>query len=235
MEKTRDRVAPTESEEQTFHSHAHYVTKISGKLSNHYRLGDEFQEAERVESTQLELTRLILDLAIKLEGDARSLLLDSLPKGSKPHVLLRADRTLHLRALRASEEAAEEHDDSGGSSGGDEEKRGGASFARQKSPWLSKAEVPLDLLQDVEQTAKEERESELKRAASGQDTLEHVRRYRQTFAALLAAGSLLLEMKGEERRRFERRVKDEEQHDHGGFELGSGRTGPAEEAAGVDI
>lgn len=241
MQHARDKYAPTAGAEKKFHSHAHYVKGTAQQLKSHFDLK---RNSESSEDQKIELTRLVLDLAVKLESDARSMLLDSIPRGTKPHVLLRADRILHLRALERAESvgsaaeaagAAAEEEEKQAAAAEDEEKAGaGRPYARQTSPWLSNGE-PLDVLKELDGTVKEERDSEMQRAKRDEDTLGQVRRYRHTFAALLAAGSMLLELEGEDKRRFERRVKGEERVDHGGILLGGGRQGPAEEALGVDV
>jgi hypothetical protein len=67
-----------------------------------------------------------------------------------------------------------------------------------------------------------------------EDFLNQVGKYRHTFAALLAAGTSLLELEGDERWYFERRLEGMERLDEGGFNLGVGRTGPAEDRMGVE-
>lgn len=57
----------------------------------------------------------------------------------------------------------------------------------------------------------------------------------QTLGGLLAAGTLLMDLEGDQKRRWERRLDGEEDQDFGGMFLGSGRMGPAEIETGVDV
>lgn len=61
----------------------------------------------------------------------------------------------------------------------------------------------------LENLWKEERDAEDEARSTGDDTLEQIRRYRETFALLLVAGTRLQKLEGEDVYRFERRRNDD--------------------------
>jgi sulfur relay (sulfurtransferase) DsrC/TusE family protein len=135
--------------------------------------------------------------------------------------LLRADRNLRRRALETDEDKNKKVR---------EEKESQGHHVLKRGTLL----LEEDMQKEVEE-AEDIAEKYLNLSASHTNVLELVRRYRETFGALLAAGSELLELEGEERFRFERRMENEEELDHGGLILGAGREGPAEKAFGIDV
>lgn len=68
------------------------------------RLLDHFgsTKEERV-GNEAELAKVVLGLAVRLEAQATTLLISSLPKDNKGQLLLRADRNLQRRALEQLE------------------------------------------------------------------------------------------------------------------------------------
>lgn len=134
----------------------------------------ELLEKKRIED-QEELTRVVLHLAVRLEAQARTLLIEKLEPKGKAQMVLRADRSLQHRTVESLRK--------------DEE--------RMEDDPLYKA--ALDLASDLEterhRVFKEgdpaESEEQAPEAVKG-DELQQVRAYRQTFAALLAAGSRLM-------------------------------------------
>lgn len=63
--------------------------------------------------------------------------------------------------------------------------------------------------QKLENLWREERDAEAEANSTGDDTLEQIRRYRETFALLLVAGTRLQKLEGEDVYRFERRRNDD--------------------------
>jgi hypothetical protein len=211
-DKAKDKRAPDESELDYYHSHAFNVAEMLDRIDKKEPGGTE------------EYASLILHLALKLEVQSRALLMETLPAGSKAQLLLRADQQIQRRAQGKLEEKV---------------------MHNHPTPAEKAA---YDLVRDLDKREKgeadEAHEAHEKEKASWyppteemyqqQDYLHQIGAYRMTHAALLAAGSKLLKLEGEERYYFERRLEGNERLDHGGILLGVGRKGPAEKAMGVE-
>lgn len=149
------------------------------------------RDADRV------LTEYVLELAVELEKHARRLLLAHMEEGSNARMLLKADRIVQLRNIRAL--ARQEGCGTKRSNGGE---NGNGQPAN-----ASEGGKPINALMRKYY----EEEAELLPAPTDLDereTLDEVTRYREAFAGLLAAGSRLLGLKDEEKRLFERRMKE---------------------------
>lgn len=149
------------------------------------------READRV------LTEYVLELAVELEKHARRLLLAHMEEGSNARMLLKADRIVQLRNVRALAK----------------QEIGSAEAVNRDTDGETRSDTkrtnPINALMHKYY----EEESELLPAPTDLDereTLEEVTRYRESFAGLLAAGGRLLGLKDEERRLFERRLKETE-------------------------
>ncbi|KAK4698255.1 hypothetical protein P7C70_g8028, partial [Phenoliferia sp. Uapishka_3] len=123
------------------------------------------------------LSKVVLGLAIRMEAQATELLINALETG-RGHILLRADRNLQRRALGELKTDETYH------------------------AYVEEAKVALD--GDDEAPKKRKRFDMSKSEA---EELEAVVRYRETFAGLLAAGSVLMGLEGEDRLWFERRLE----------------------------
>ena len=134
----------------------------------------ELLERQRIQD-QEELTRVVMHLAVRLEAQARTLLIEKLEPKGKAAIILRADRSLQHRTVESLRK--------------DEE--------RMEDDPLYKA--ALDLASDLETerhrvfTNEDPSKSEVAAPEEVRgDELQQVRAYRQTYAALLAAGSRLM-------------------------------------------
>jgi len=134
-----------------------------------------------------ELTRVVLHLAVHLEAQSRAMLIDSLDPNSKGQILLRADRTLQERVVEGFREDL------------------------HLSPSERTALHLVEGLEAEEQAAfeKEMDRKLLMRGGAAGEPLDQIRRYRATYGALLAAGSKLLALEGDDRWLFEKRREDE--------------------------
>lgn len=188
FEKARDHRAPTTSEQRKFHSHAHNVE------SSTQRLLDRFGSTKGGKET--ELAKVVLGLAVRLEAQATTLLIETLDHGSKEQLLLRADRNLMVRALQ------ELHDEN--------------SESLQHHGFIRDGTVALeeDMREEIEE-AEDVAKYFLDPTTGETDRLEEIRRYRETLGGLLAAGPLLMGLDGPQRLRFERRLDGEADADHG--------------------
>ena len=112
------------------------------------------------------------------ESQATELLIEALEGNGRGHILLRADRNLQRRALDTLKVEPRYH------------------------TFVSDAMVALE---DEQKGPRQRTRYDM--SASESDQLDAVVRYRETFAALLATGSVLMGMEGEERFWFERRLE----------------------------
>lgn len=94
FERARDTRAPTTAEQRKFHTHAYNVENSTNRLKKHFGLSSK--STEEIES----IAKVVLGLAIRLEAQASTLLIEALEDGSKPQLLLRGDRNLMMRALK---------------------------------------------------------------------------------------------------------------------------------------
>lgn len=198
------------------------------------------------------LTSLLLQHACELELHARRLLIHYLPDGSKAEVVLKADRNVQVRdvkAVRAARKRAREMarnrgtEEEGGCEMSEEERQhedeevgilaglqpksqtkvngsrtstvrigepyGGAdgSGSNPRYEGQSHRASPADHHKsEAEQDeAFEKVWDELTRPMTDEETMEEVRKYRESFAAVLAVGSRLRKVEGLERLLIERR------------------------------
>lgn len=212
-ESAREKRAPEESELKLYHSHAYNIHQSMKRLSRQtsdrkYPLDDKDERA---------MAGLVIGLAIRLEAQARAMLIESLEVGSQSQLLLRADLSLQRRMTRELQAKLNKRDPS-------PEQMLAFAIAEdqeiEKEKIDEKVNCPFTYPEDV---------------VCGEDKLEEVRKYRQTFAALLAASSQLLKLEGDERLLFQRRLERDEDFDQGGILLGAYRKGPAEKALNVDV
>lgn len=189
------------------------------------------------------LTSLLLQHACELELHARRLLIHYLPDGSKAEVVLKADRNVQVRDVKAVREArkrAREMARDRGTEGGEEESgremseeqqcedeeveilaglepkstirirapdAGGSSSDARRHSGESHTSLPAKHAKSAtEQDEAFERVwDELTRPMADEETMEEVRKYRESFAAVLAVGSRLRKVEGLERLLIERR------------------------------
>lgn len=140
------------------------------------------------EKTRLMLREMIRQ-GIELQERARRLLIKSLPDGSMPQVLLKADRNVQqrdLRKVRRKYNAFNSEDRP--TTGGEKEER------REEDDQFGDVNQASEVLGDDE-------------------TLDEVNRFRESFAAFLAAASRMEGLEGRERYLMERR--DGERVDEG--------------------
>ncbi|KAL8291716.1 hypothetical protein RQP46_001974 [Phenoliferia psychrophenolica] len=97
FERARDQHAPTTAEQRKFHTHAYNVESSTQRLKEKFSLPEDGAgEGKKKE----DLAKVVLGLAVRLEAQATTLLLETLERGSKEQLLIRADRNLMVRALR---------------------------------------------------------------------------------------------------------------------------------------
>ncbi|KAL5534612.1 hypothetical protein ACEPAG_1075 [Sanghuangporus baumii] len=157
------------------------------------------REREREQEEDRILTEYILELAIELEKCARRLLLGHMKEGTNARMLLKADRIVQLRNIKAlAVQQQSDHDDS---------QQVGSSSGVQTSSTSSQETNKRSKMSTLMQKYYEEEADLVPFAADldEQETLQEVARYREAFAGLLAAGSRLLRLKDEEKFLFERR------------------------------
>ena len=183
-------------------------TESASKQDTDAEAEKEADEEERTTTELAEheadrmLTEYVLELAVELEKHARRLLLAHMPEGSNARMLLKADRIVQLRNIRAL---------------ANQEKGSGDKSRRHTDDRHEEEDDkgrPINALMHKYY----EQETELLPAPTDLDeseTLEEVTRYRESFAGLLAAGSRLLGLKDEEQRLFERRLEEFEIDDEG--------------------
>lgn len=220
---------------------------LDGTSSSNYT-ADPNGTLALVQSDTNVLTSLLLQHACELELHARRLLIHYLPDGSKAEVVLKADRNVQVRdvkAVRAARKRAREMARERGTEGGEEEgghemseeedeeveilagleptskttanvsrpstirirpPDAGGSDAR-RHPGESHTSFPAEYAKSAsEQDEAFERVwDELTRPMTDEETMEEVRKYRESFAAVLAVGSRLRKVEGLERLLIERR------------------------------
>ncbi|KAL5495642.1 TOK1 [Sanghuangporus weigelae] len=157
------------------------------------------REREREREEDRILTEYILELAVELEKHARRLLLGHMKEGTNARMLLKADRIVQLRNIKAL--AAQQRSDQ------DDSQQAGNCSGVQASSTSSQEANKRSKMNTLMQKYYEEEADLVPFAADmdEQETLQEVSRYREAFAGLLAAGSRLLRLKDEEKFLFERR------------------------------
>ncbi|TDL28923.1 voltage-gated potassium channel [Rickenella mellea] len=159
--------------------HEHFVARgherIEQKVARSPKSEGQIEE-EEIDEDKI-LTEYILELAIEVERHARRLLVSHMGDGTSGQILLKADRNVQLRDMQALAKEAEQSDGAGNGLTGVVKK-----FMDEEGglgPGPHKMEE--------------------------QETMREVMMYREAFASLLAAGSRLMKLKGEEQYLFERR------------------------------
>ncbi|EIN11143.1 voltage-gated potassium channel [Punctularia strigosozonata HHB-11173 SS5] len=230
-----------------------HLKRVAAAVRDEKRVEDAAarNEAERVAlagdlpEDKEELAARVIDLAVELEMHARRLLITHLPNGSKAQVVLKADRNVQLRDVRALKRAAqgkasssvEENAAYGAQKAGAHPAKtmrgtdGDSGSHERGSPQgkLTRADSNTPLHEErAEEAVEEAAESDAEdmdpdlvaRPLDDDATMEEVRRYRESFAALLVAGSRLRGLEGHAKYMLERRkVKEEmlnEDMDHAG-------------------
>ncbi|KAM0750985.1 voltage-gated potassium channel [Meredithblackwellia eburnea MCA 4105] len=258
FQRARDEHAPTKAEKRMFHSHAWNVESSGRRLWERFgdnsddgnsdqasgeasmvknsRHGDVIRSERAGDQRQHdEVAKVVLGLALRLEAQATTLLLETLPRASKEQLLLRGDRNLMLRALRELKEEDEtKKTEENGKHGNDKGRKKRRRSSDAEIMHLGTMALEEEMREEIEE-AEDVARTFLDPTTGETDTLEEIRRYRETVGGLLAAGSLLMKLEGKERGRFERRLDGEHEADHGGMLLGSGRKGPAEKALDIDV
>jgi hypothetical protein len=125
-----------------------------------------------------EVSLRVLEFALQLEAISRRLLIDNLPRDSMSRTLLIADREVQKRDVA--------------SIGGDISKISGL--------WKSEWHAQMNRVGDTEAGGVSTNDT----STSDDMPLEHIRRYRETFAALLVAGAKLQRLEGNDEYVFER-------------------------------
>jgi hypothetical protein len=166
---------------RSFTPHSEFVARFHSK----------WDEEEAVEDEDIQLTERVIGLALAIERRSRKLLIAHLGNGSTAKTLLQADRNVQLREVRTiRRRGAFTHDDGtgvgeNGSTDGETES-GGVVRSLLEEDHEAMRTAPLASMNDEE-------------------SLEEVELFREDFAGLLAAGSRLMKLKGEERALFEKR------------------------------
>lgn len=187
------------------------------------------RDLEREREEDRVLTEYILELAVELEKHARRLIMGHMSEDCAGNLLLRADRLVQLRNVRAlagREEFPVRADGDGKTGNAEAGEKSGESSSDSEKPLTSAVAVSSQSSTSDSGTNTEAQqetpsshattmmrkyyseEADLVPFPTGLDereTLEEVARYREAFAGLLAAGSRLLRLKDRERALFERR------------------------------
>ncbi|KAJ4473895.1 voltage-gated potassium channel [Lentinula aciculospora] len=217
----RDKLRKNDRMERFKRTHSHFIAaeqkRINAELLSSRPNNSEDREhpggdnnEERAEESELErqrnedriLTESILELAVELEKHARRLLLGHMDEGSSARLLLKADRIVQLRNIKALalQEQSTDQDTSEQMDGTSSGQQSGDASASRKAGASSRVNEMMRKYY--------EEEAELLPFPTDLDeeeTLEEVTRYREAFAGLLAVGSRLLKLKDEEKFLFERR------------------------------
>ncbi|KAM0746778.1 voltage-gated potassium channel [Meredithblackwellia eburnea MCA 4105] len=151
---------------------------------------------EKKYSRDREMLKVVLGLAVQMEEEATLLLLDSLSSTGKGHYLLQADRNLQMRALTTLNLEPRYH--------------GYITLALKA---VGKRTPPDGVGVGVARGDSFEPRYDLSPEEALQ--LSRVQRYRESFAGLVAAGSRLMGLEGDERMWFERRLDSQCLHDPG--------------------
>lgn len=149
----------------------------SKQFDNHLK---EVEQERQVEA----YAERILDLALDLEAQARKLLVDNLPQGGMERLLLRADLNLQRRDAKACKYM----------------------ILTGISAWIylkwrilvmsERANDPDEVKAEMLEQSKKDEERMGAVLRQDEDTFDQVRRYRETFAHLLAAGSRFRGLEG---------------------------------------
>lgn len=157
--------------------------KVRAADAKEARLDEEEQEVQVSEQLNAKVMKELVQHAVALELHARRLLLQHLPAGSQAEILLKADRNVQLRDLRALLRgigANEEADDLDAGTTGN----GGDLSEKERTEKRKKAVERLGLGDAAAQDA-----DWVSPPMSDEEVMEELRQYRESFAGLLVAGS----------------------------------------------
>ncbi|KAF8511619.1 voltage-gated potassium channel [Hysterangium stoloniferum] len=203
--------------ERIIASECHEIDEEAAASSSREQQGVRWQQEKKLDEEAL-LTEKILEYAISLESRARKLLITHLDEedgGKSARIVLKADQNVQMREVKVLlREIAQEKEEMG--EGGDEGARmdttgkpGGDDPAPQKETFTSRySRFQSSRTAGLIQRVLRDNPNEPISTMAGKDereTLDEVQKYREDFAGLLAAGSRLMRLKGDERALFERR------------------------------
>lgn len=182
-------------------AHAEYVERHSNRWAEHKGESGESEEALGMHE---ELLREVLKQAVEMEGHARRLLIANLPNGSKAQVVLKADRSVQLRDIRSIRKKMGDH------RGWDEQVRGEHPHPHRQPS--SKQFQPQPHSDSESNEGGQEEDAlgdpdDVSRPLPEEDTMDEVNKFRESFAALLAAGSRMRRLEGHEKLLMERRTE----------------------------
>jgi len=149
------------------------------------RFHSKWDEEAAVEEEDAQLTERVIALALAVERRSRKLLITHLGSGSTAKMLLQADLNVQLREMRTI-------------------RRRGTLTQGEQGDAVGSGEG-VGVVRRVLEDDHDAMRSVPPASMSDEETLEEVERYREDFAGLLAAGSRLMKLKGEERALFEKR------------------------------
>jgi len=150
------------------------------------------------------LTEHVLELAVALEQHARRLLLAFTDEGNDVHILLKADRLVQLRNIRALAMWEQKVEEEAESSSVTHKSTSAPAVGAGKSERREKMNAFMKKYYE------EETQLSFPSDLDEKETVEEVICYREALAGLLAAGSRLLKLKKDERFLFERRSRKRE-------------------------
>jgi potassium channel subfamily K len=217
-QRTKQGVDPTsEMDDEVIVEHAEYLAQAHERLDHLSSQSDQAssshesgttakpspnaeKDTEIVQDANERLVREVISRAMAMEAHARRLLIRHLPNGSRAQVLLKADRNLQLRDLRFLRQSK------GGSKKENELARHGRSLGKKEE----EKTLGPDKLGQGNDSDDEEDADWVSEPLTDEDTLEEVRRYRESFANLLVAGTRLQKLEGQEMYMLERRRPQKE-------------------------
>ena len=157
---------------------------------------DELEEEQEVEfNMDKALTVRVLELAVEMERWARRIMMGQMKDGTMPQILLKADMSVQLRHMK---ELAQQAKTSEGSVTDVTDSTQEHTYLRTEKGYMTQL---MKTIYDEEQEVRHREEN-----MNENQVLEALHKYRESFAELLAAGSLLLELQGKEKLLFERRL-----------------------------
>ncbi|KAF8321589.1 voltage-gated potassium channel [Clavulina sp. PMI_390] len=192
-------------------------------------LNEEEQQQRRkrdvdVREEEEALTVALIEHALALERHARRLLETHLPNGSKAQIVLKADRNIQLRHLQLmhsknpgqpDEEAtgsADDHDHESETAIDDDDPEHNPSEKRRSQQHRPRQGKSSDFMVrfQLQQLERDDDAGDdpdwISHPLDDAGTMQEIRRYREAFAAFLAAGSRLRRLEGAEKYKAERRL-----------------------------
>ncbi|WWD16124.1 hypothetical protein CI109_100549 [Kwoniella shandongensis] len=162
--------------------------------NDHEDCGEDTGEMEKNErQLEVDMLKQLLQRTIRLEAEARQMLLDSMEQGVARTLLL-ADRNVQIRDVRALR----------GDHANVLAMWEGESHQAEHDQEKANAVIDADQVKNSGQATSQEQSKEQL------DMLGRVRRYRNTFAEILVIGSILQKLEGEELNEFERWREEED-------------------------